>query len=508
MASLYNLILQHKKHLGLLVSLILTTPIIFFQAFRFSFPLGYAGMFTLIAESISRANFVLPMTVPHYGPGGIPLVYPPLALYVFALALKLGISTWFYLRFAPAIFTALAIVPLYFLTIELVESKVAGVFVAVFAITQPAVYYTHVWSAGVVRGIALFLCLTGLLFYLRALRYFAWRSFLLAGISLGLVFITHWLYVLFAALVGLACLISEWKPARFLVALGILGVALLVAAPWLILIVARHEASTLLFAYSSHRNADFLLSLHELSTTAQFIGDNLKYVTDNFFLTALALAGFLMLLRRKKFHLPLAFVFILFMGEASFYSQILASIMAGAFTAEMIRLVPKLGELKSMNASALLKLGAAITVAVCFLFSSAAGLSQIASYAPEIDNTSLETASFVKANTDPNATYLFVGRINEAEWFPYLLDRTPVFGPWGGEWNGTYTEQLDILAALRGCELQKSWACMQRIQQEESVLPTLLITPNKRWLMEQIKDTHTWNLVYRGERYFVWARNQ
>jgi hypothetical protein len=157
---------------------------------------------------------------------------------------------------------------------------------------------------------------------------------------------------------------------------------------------------------------------------------------------------------------------------------------------------------------AFLKTAFAALVIICLLFSLVIGVSQIASYVPEIDNASLETASFVKGNTDPNATYLFIGRINEAEWFPYLLDRTPVFAPWGGEWKGTYTEQSNILAALRECELQKSWACMQNIQQQESVLPSLLITPDKRWLMEQIKDTHTWDLIYRGERYFVWARNK
>src|SRR5690349_6291692 len=279
MAPLSHLNLQHKKHFALVVSLILTAPIIFFQAFRFSFPLGYAGMFTLIAESIAKANFTLPMSVPQYGPGGIPLVYPPLALYVFALALKLGIPSWFYLRMAPAVFSLLAMIPLYFLVLELFESKVASVLAVVLAITQPAVYYTHVWSAGVVRGMALFFCLTGLLFYVRSLRYFSWHSFFLAAICLGLLVMTHWLYVLFAALFGLAFLISEWKPPRAPIAFGILIGALLVAAPWLILILARHEASNLLFAYSSHRNADFILSLNNISTTAQFIGDNLRYVT-------------------------------------------------------------------------------------------------------------------------------------------------------------------------------------------------------------------------------------
>src|SRR5919108_4793779 len=83
---------QYKEHLPLLVAVLLTAPIIFFQAFRYSYPLGYAGMFTLIAERIAEANFELPMSIPHYGPGSIPLTYPPLAMYVFALAIKMGVS--------------------------------------------------------------------------------------------------------------------------------------------------------------------------------------------------------------------------------------------------------------------------------------------------------------------------------------------------------------------------------------------------------------------------------
>ena len=185
------------------------------------------------------------------------------------------------------------------------------------------------------------------------------------------------------------------------IAFGILIGALVVAAPWLILILARHEASNLLFAYSSHRNADFILSLNNISTTAQFIGGNLRYVTDNLFLTILALPGFLMLLIRKNFHLPLAFIFILFMGEASFYSQILASMMAAVFSAELLRLAPKFEQLKEKNAVAFLKTALVIIVALCLLFSSAAGLSQIVSYAPEIDNASLHGLPLSKAIRTP-----------------------------------------------------------------------------------------------------------
>ncbi len=158
--------LQYKKHIPLLVVVLLTAPIIFFQSFRFSYPLGYGGMFTLIAEKISEANFGLPMSIPHYGPGGIPLVYPPFAMYPFALAIKMGVPIWFYLRIVPAIFTLLAIIPFYYFTLELIDSKGAAIVAAVLAITVPAVYYTHVWSAGVVRALALCFCLAGLLLYL------------------------------------------------------------------------------------------------------------------------------------------------------------------------------------------------------------------------------------------------------------------------------------------------------------------------------------------------------
>jgi hypothetical protein len=464
-------------------------------------------MFTLIAEKIAEANFGLPDSIPHYGPGGIPLVYPPLGMYVFALAIKLGIPIWFYLRVIPAIFTLLSVVPLYYLTLELVESKIAGVLAVVFVITAPAVYYTHVWAAGLVRALALFFCLTGLFYYVRSLRDFSWRNFLIAGISLGLLFITHWLYVLFAALVGLACLIAEWKPSRLPIAFGILILALLVAAPWLVLILERHGASNILLAYSSHRNADFLLSLNEISAAVQFIRDNLGHVTDNWFLTALALPGFILLILRRKFHLPLAFLFILLMGEASFYTEILAGMMAGAFSAEIFRLTPGLAVLKGTDISGLLKWIPALVVILCFILSSMNGLSQIAQYQPEINGHSLRMASFVKQNTGPSTTYLFIGRVNEAEWFPYLFDRTPVFAMWGSEWKGTYARQLEILIALRECQLQKSWACMEAIQKEQSVSPTLLVGPNSRWLIQQIRDTHAWELIYTDELYVVWKRN-
>ena len=489
---------RFKFHLPLLAGVLLLAPVFFFHAFRHALPLGYAGMFAQMAEQIANANFALPLEIPRYGPGGIPFVYPPLGHYLFAVYLKLGLSLWAYLRLIPPVFGLLALVPFYFLARELTGIRWGGLAALLLAFTAPAVFSIHVWSAGVVRGLALALCLAGLLFYLRALRQPAWRFILLAGISLGLLLTTHLLYTLFAALVGIAFLLAEGQPRRALTALAILGLALLVASPWLGTVIARHGFESLWMAASSHRNADFLsLLFQDFGGAMAYLWENLAHVTRNEFLAVLALPGFLLLLVRRKFHLPLAFLLTLAMGEASFFPVLLAAMMAGAFaewTVERFSGQPAPRWALTALTAALVLLGAG------------KNLSEIVRYEPEIDVYSLQMAKFVRDETQPAQTYLYIGKINEAEWFPYLLERTPVFALWGSEWKGNYAEQLQTLIDLRACQMQKDWSCIETLLAARNAHPDLLVAPNQRWLFQQIKDTRAWQVIYENERYQVWER--
>ena len=504
-----SIFLRHRGHAPLLAGLLLIAPVFFFQGFRYSIPLGYAGMFTQMAEQIANGNFSLPMEIPHYGPGGIPFVYPPLAMYLFAVAIKLGLSIWAYLRLVPAVFSLLAFIPFYYLTRELTGSKIAASVAMILAATAPTIYHTHVWSAGIVRGLALGLCFAGLLFYLRAIRQFSRRDIVLSGIFLGLLLMTHLLYVAFAALVGISFLFSEWKPRRVLTSLGILLLALLIASPWLGVIVARHGLQSLMAASSSHRNTDFFAMLFQDAGAALgFLADNLSHVTDNWFLAALALPGLILLLAQRKFQLPLAFILALVMGEASIFLPILAGMIAGAFSAQIFTWAAERVE-KKRTALALITYASLLIVVVsASLLSAATGLVTISRYEPEIDVYSLKMAKFVQEETSLDKTYLYIGKINEAEWFPYLLDRTPVFALWGSEWKGIYAEQLQILVDLRDCQVQKDWACMESLQQTQNVSPGLLIGPNQRWLVLQIKETRQWDVIYADERYLVWERRK
>lgn len=489
-----------KPYLPLLAGLLFIAPVFFFHAFRFSLPLGYAGMFTQMAEQIANANLVLPLEIPRYGPGGIPFVYPPLGHYLFAIYLKLGLSPWAYLRLIPPVFGLAALVPFYFLARELTGIRWGGLAAFLLAFTAPSVFSIHVWSAGVVRGLALALCLAGLLFYLRALRQPSLRVIVLAGVCLGLLLTTHLLYTLFAALVGFAFLLAEGKPRRALTALGILGLALLVASPWLATVIARHGFESLWMAASSHRNADFLsLLLRDFSGAMTYLWENLAHVTRNGFLAMLSLPGFLLLLFRRQFHLPLAFLLSLAMGEASFFPVLLAAMMAGGFIEWLV---------ERFSGQAAFRWPLTTLTVALVLLGVGRNLSEIIRYEPEIDVYSLQMSKLVRQETNPEQTYLYIGKINEAEWFPYLLERTPVFAPWGSEWKGDYAEQLQTLIDLRACQMNKDWPCIEALLTAKNAQPDLLVAPNQRWLFEQIKDTRAWEAIYENERYQVWERRR
>ncbi|PWH16138.1 MAG: hypothetical protein DDG60_04620 [Anaerolineae bacterium] len=483
--------------LPLAAGLGLLTPVFFFHAVRHALPLGYAGMFAQMAGQIAAANFALPLDIPRYGPGGIPFVYPPFGHYLFAIYLKLGLSPWAYLRLIPPVFGLAALIPFYFLAQELTGIRWGGLAALLLAFTAPSVFSIHIWSAGVVRGLALTLCLAGLLFYLRALRQPVRDVIVWAGICLGLLLSTHLLYTLFAALVGLAFLLAEWQPRRILTALGILGLALLIASPWLGTVIARHGFESLWMAAASHRNADFLSLLwRDVGGAMNYLWQNLSYVTRNGFLAVLSLPSLLLLLLRRQFHLPLAFLFSLTMGEASFFPVLLAAMMAGVFVEWLAGRCS--GRAAQWSAAALLT--------VLVLLGVGKNLSEIIRYEPEIDVYSLQMSKFVRQETDPAQTYLYIGKINEAEWFPYLLERTPVFAPWGSEWKGEYAEQLQILIDLRACQMNKDWPCIETLLAAKDAYPDLLIAPNQRWLFQQIKETHAWQVIYENERYQVWGR--
>jgi len=197
---------------------------------------------------------------------------------------------------------------------------------------------------------------------------------------------------------------------------------------------------------------------------------------------------------------------VLPMGEASIFLPLPTALLAAVF-ADWALKVFSLAQSKLTSLRLMFATFSFLLVAI-IIFVLIDSVKNDLVFEPEIDAHSIVMARFVRAQTDGAQTYLYIGKINEAEWFPYLLERTPVFALWGSEWKGIYAQQLQILIELRDCQGEKSWHCMQNLLTQHDADPDLLIGPNRRWLETQIKDTHAWNLIYSNERYLVWERRR
>ena len=102
--------------------------------------MGYAGLFTQMAQQIASANFRLPLQSPYYGPGSIPFAYPPLGLYLLAVLIKLTGKYFIFLRLVPPFLSLISLIPLFYLTRELTKSAAAAAFTAVIAATSLDLY--------------------------------------------------------------------------------------------------------------------------------------------------------------------------------------------------------------------------------------------------------------------------------------------------------------------------------------------------------------------------------
>ena len=189
----------------------ISAAFLFYNAFRFSFPVAFAGMYTLMAEQIADGGFSLPMQIPYYGPGGVPFAYPPLALYVMAAFLKFDVSMITYTRYVPPVFSLLALAPLYLLAKELTRSHFAAGLTVMYAVFSPALYISHTWAAGIVRALSFFFMLWGLYFFNRMLREEKLSLGALAGVFGGLATLTHLYYALFFALWAICWAAAYWK---------------------------------------------------------------------------------------------------------------------------------------------------------------------------------------------------------------------------------------------------------------------------------------------------------
>ena len=469
------------------------------NAVRFSLPLGYAGLYTLMSEQVAQGGFALPWSVPFYGPGGIPFAYPPLAFYLMALFLRLGVPSLTYLRFAGPLLAWASLAPVTRLAKELTGSRLAAAAAVIILGVLDGFYIDQATAAGMVRSLALLFSALALLAYLRAVRQPGWKNAVLAGVFFALTICTHLSYAQFLAMTFvLYPLMGIFQLRRWTAALlaGVVGIIL--SAPWWGVVLARYGASVFSGALGSHENSYFIRLFQDPAQWGAWLNDLTRQLQAVPLLWALVVAGFLLNLLLGEPFLPAWLALVIVFNSSQRFPNLVGALLAGQLVARLF------AWWKTADAK---KAGAAIFVLLLAGALYLPGVSTLSSHQPMISTQTLELAGFVRQNTPPSATYLVTAPAEEAEWLPYLMQRTPAVGSWGGEWIGTYDAQVAQLLELMACEQNQSLACLNQVIQELKAAPALLITHTQTTqLTAQLEQAAGWRIVFQNDQYILWSR--
>ena len=221
------------------------------------FPLHDGGLFLAMIEELLRNGFALPHATAYNG-DGIPFAYPPLGLYLVALAsVATGAEPLTVMVRLPAALSAATVPVFYSLARGVTGSRRAAAFGALFFAAMPASFTWMIMGGGATRAPGYLLSIAAMAVTLAAFRSGARRTAALGGGLFGLAALGHPQFAWYAAamlLVGFAGRppsAATWR-AGLVAALA----ALAVVTPWLGITVARHGHEPLLRAFATNGFAD------------------------------------------------------------------------------------------------------------------------------------------------------------------------------------------------------------------------------------------------------------
>jgi heme/copper-type cytochrome/quinol oxidase subunit 4 len=468
---------------------------LFFNAYRFDLPVGYGGMFASFGEQLADENFALPVTAM----GGIPYVYPPLGFYAHAIFLKLGISTWFYLRWLIPFYSLAALIAFSVVYEHFFRSKVWAVLAALLIASAPYLVESHIWAAGMVRGLAFGLFLFALAIFLRLKPDSDWKWAALAGIFSGLTILSHLGYAFFLALwMGIWFLfhLKLWKQVPVVV-----GFALLTVAPWLVAVLAHHSVDVFLNALRSHNTLDIFSVLGSAQGMFSLLSIGLSKLFEIPLLGWLALAGAGVQIYRRRLELPLMLaVTILFHLQSRRFVVVLGIILAVGLLQEITRFF---SDKRFMKIPALVLTG----FLVLAMFTS--GMARVVAAKPSLTAPLLDVAQYLRDNSTPESGYHILADYNETEWFPYLSRRIPII-PWAREWDGNLGEQAGMLLESFSCGQAGDVACVEQIIRDSGKDPEYLVVMKRKYFqfLDAISESGNWRRVYNNPEYQVWEKRK
>lgn len=356
------------------------------------FPVGDGGMFAAMIGDIRDAGFALPSFTSYNG-GDIPFAYPPLGLYLGAV---LPLDPLVTLRWLPALL-ATAAMPLIYLIGRRMGGEAVGLAAAAFAALAPFGWFGLVEGGGLTRAPGLLLALGAILAALHG------RS-VLVGVLGGLAALTHLEAAIFAAVSVTAILVIQRRWPQLVVA-GI--VSIVVVAPWVVLVVARHGWEPFLAAAGAR-------SVNPIAAVLSISGDRPGA------LDLAAAIGLIGLAASRVRWLYASAITTAVLVSTSVETHFMPLMALGVGMTVGTRRLPR-----------------AVVVATGVLLLVGAGVT-IGNPEP-LGSDDRALMEWVRRSTPPDARFAVLSdetwaRADEAEWFPYLADRVSVVTMQGREW--------------------------------------------------------------------------
>ena len=488
-----------------------------YNSWRFAYPVGYAGLYSLMAELLARQPFPLPQEIPYYGPGGIPFAYPPAAAYLASLFVgPLRVPMLSYMRWEPAIVCVLAMVGVYLLGRELSGDRAKGLVAAALTFSATTIYEYHATASGSVRGFALLWSVLGACFALKA--YGEGRRWLvhaiIAGGCLAMTAMTHLAYAAFLVLgIVLMCLMSPGRrPIKSrLSVLAVVGVAGLVfAAPWWGLVIARYGPNVFIHASTTHSTGGLALvvggrPLGLVRALAGWYADLGREWWPPSFLGVTSLSLAYGLIRGRWLAPAWAVATVVTLGQSDRFQILLVGFLAGDLLVDIAHMAAsrtrwpeRLGG-EAVAQSAFLVLAIFPTLLL--------GFRGIQWKGPTLSADSIELGDWIDDHTPVGSRYLYVGGDHDlGEWLPYLAHRTPGVSPWGAEWTGEYGVQLERMDAVVNCVTSRQMSCVDEFIESTGDHIDWLVVPVSDQPWTASDDPSDWVQVFQNGRFRVLQR--
>lgn len=492
----------------LFAPLLATTAI--FSAYLLShpYPAAGGGFFTVVAETIIENGYALPERISQYGLDGVPFAYPPLFLYVYAVLLDVtGLKPLVLTRVVPVVLTGLYVVTMYFLGVEILDSKrQAGIAAAALA-TIPEVFYWHITGGGIVRAGAYLMVLVGLYCGVRLFESGERRWLVLSTVAFGLTVLSHLQYILFFVVAFVLLFLGFDRTKRGLIHGIVVGVGgLLLTSPWWLTVFTTHGVDIFVAASNTRPTAQPIKGL----THALFVFRPLSGYLGMWQVVTLLGSAYLVGTGRVK--LVVAYLLIpLALPYPRFY-LVPAALIAGVFLGEGFDVL--------MEHRGVWPLGGLTregVVAAVIVFTAATGAFYAADYSSfdtgiaaeetampgGLTDEDVQAMEWVAANTEADATFAVTGKYT-LDWFPALTDRMLVYSTVATEWFGEayWTRVGRWNSRLADCE---TVSCVDSVVEELPATPGYIYLDANTSMKRDIRSTSTYSVAYANDGVIILA---